>query len=172
MYDAASTTNAKLSSVITGNGWTWPGARSNDLVEVQSTLFDIQPCQDKEDTTVWVPSKSGVYHTGATWFYLIALMALRYPGMTWSGSRVVPLGTPLLSGLVILNMLTTKDRMFKWNPSVDGKCIFCDNLESRDHLFLSCAYSAKVWSQMKLIFPCPVPSIWSDIINWGATYKV
>uniref|UniRef100_A0A1J3GYI7 Reverse transcriptase zinc-binding domain-containing protein n=1 Tax=Noccaea caerulescens TaxID=107243 RepID=A0A1J3GYI7_NOCCA len=39
--------------------------------------------------------------------------------------------------------LTTEDRMLSWNVNVNPTCVLC--LESRNHLFFSCNFSAKIW---------------------------
>lgn len=67
IHDTASSTHAKLCPVINGNDWSWPDATSNELVEIQSLLFNIHPCHEKMMLHHGYPSKSGDYHYGATW---------------------------------------------------------------------------------------------------------
>lgn len=97
IYDTASSLQAKLSSVISGSSWSWPMARSNSLVEVQSYLFDIQPCQERSDVAVW---SLGLFKVWAIpfWSYLAQLMAHSYPGMLQSGTKITPPSTPSLPG--------------------------------------------------------------------------
>ncbi|CAA7049792.1 unnamed protein product [Microthlaspi erraticum] len=35
--------------------------------------------------------------------------------------------------------------MLSWNIGATGSCIFCGEMESRNHLFLDCEYSEEVW---------------------------
>lgn len=50
--------------------------------------------------------------------------------------------------LAILNHLTTGDRMLTWNTSVNSSCVFCNQLETRNHLFFSCPFTSAVWTQL------------------------
>ncbi|KAL1207470.1 hypothetical protein V5N11_007063 [Cardamine amara subsp. amara] len=44
------------------------------------------------------------------------------------------------------NRLTMGDRMIAWNRGVISSCSFCQQLmESRDHLFFECNFSARIW---------------------------
>ncbi|XP_071720735.1 uncharacterized protein [Rutidosis leptorrhynchoides] len=52
--------------------------------------------------------------------------------------------------LAILNRLSTQDKMLKWMPNQDLKCIFCGvEADSINHLFFQCNYSLDVWKHMK-----------------------
>lgn len=108
--DTASSLQAKLYSVITGNSWNWPAARSNSAVEVQSYLFEIHPCQERSNIVVWTPSKSGKFHSGATWYSLRAHSSI----VSWYGLIWYKGNTPkhsFIAWLAILNRLSTKDRL-------------------------------------------------------------
>lgn len=51
--------------------------------------------------------------------------------------------------LAIHNRLSTADRMQAWNNGMNTACILCqDPMETRDHLFFSCGYSAEIWSAL------------------------
>lgn len=67
VYNAASSLQAKLCLVISGNSWAWPGVRSDYQVDIQSSLFDIHPCQDRDDIVIWTPSNSGIYQSSTIW---------------------------------------------------------------------------------------------------------
>ena len=57
VYDAQSSIEDKLSSVIHNGDWFWRPARSEALVEIQAKLYDISlgPC----DKPVWTDSRKG-----------------------------------------------------------------------------------------------------------------
>ena len=65
VYDATSSINAKLSSVIQYKAWNWGSARSDVLVSNLSKLplIDIGEC----DKVVWIPSKSGIFSISSAW---------------------------------------------------------------------------------------------------------
>lgn len=51
--------------------------------------------------------------------------------------------------LATLNRLSTGDRMLAWNGGVNPSCVFCnDPWETRDHLFFSCVFSARIWENL------------------------
>jgi hypothetical protein len=56
--------NAKLSAIIRNEEWFWPFARSDDIVEIQCSLLDIQLWG--EDQPVW-ESRNGKYSCANTW---------------------------------------------------------------------------------------------------------
>lgn len=166
IYDTASSTQAKLSSVIAGSSWSWPAARSDHAVEVQSFLFDIQPSYEKDDIAIWTPSKTGMFHSGATWY----CMRAHSPNVPWYSMVWYKGSTPKCSFIVwleILNRLSTRDRLAKWFPIDDISCVFCDSPESRDHIFFQCPYSVEIWSKLCLSFSRIVPSSWADMLEWG-----
>lgn len=44
------------------------------------------------------------------------------------------------------NRLSTGDRILKWHPQAVSSCWLCNSaVETRDHLFFECSYSAEVW---------------------------
>lgn len=45
--------------------------------------------------------------------------------------------------------LATGDRMRNWSGIVDSSCVLCNEpLETMEHLFFDCEYSAQVWKQL------------------------
>jgi hypothetical protein len=68
IYYAASSFDAKVSSVIQNKEWHWRPARSEELVDIQSKLCQIQ---FKEcDRVVWTITASGKFTCVATWQHL------------------------------------------------------------------------------------------------------
>lgn len=51
--------------------------------------------------------------------------------------------------LANLNRLSTKDRLSKWNASINKMCVLCNcEEEDRDHLFFKCSYSSQMWNKI------------------------
>lgn len=71
-----------------------------------------------------------------------------------------------ISWLAMHNRLSTGDRMLSWNIGVSGACVFCGDLESRNHLFFSCTYSAEVWSGLtRNLLGARYTTQWQEIIE-------
>ncbi|XP_059430260.1 uncharacterized protein LOC132163900 [Corylus avellana] len=65
VYDARSTVEAKLSSVILNGEWHWRPARSDALVEIQARLPEIRFAP--YDNPLWTASRKGIYVSSETW---------------------------------------------------------------------------------------------------------
>lgn len=59
--------NIKLSAVIEGSNWHWLHTGSARLLEIRYLNNGVIFPQNEDDKDIWVPSKSGIFHTGATW---------------------------------------------------------------------------------------------------------
>ncbi|KAL1220596.1 hypothetical protein V5N11_003304 [Cardamine amara subsp. amara] len=72
------------------------------------------------------------------------------PKVDWYKGMWFSQATPkysVLAWLAIKNRLTTGDTMLSWNVGADPSCVLChEPLETRNHLFFTCKYSAEVWS--------------------------
>lgn len=45
--------------------------------------------------------------------------------------------------------LSTGSRMMKWSININPECVFCrEPIETKEHLFLDCPYSAKIWEEL------------------------
>jgi len=64
IYDAGSSVNAKLSTIIRNGDWYWPFARSDNIVELQSKLPEV--VIGDNDQPVW-KCKQAIYVCSATW---------------------------------------------------------------------------------------------------------
>lgn len=64
MYDARSNVGARVSSIIRDGDWFWPAARSNNIVQIQSRLPEVQISE--ADLPIW-NSKNGIYSCAETW---------------------------------------------------------------------------------------------------------
>ncbi|CAL1380141.1 unnamed protein product [Linum trigynum] len=72
----------------------------------------------------------------------------KYDKVPWYGLVWKSLCTPrdkVLGWLIILNRISTLDKVQAWSPSVNNICPLCTAApESRSHLFFDCPYSQKV----------------------------
>lgn len=68
---------------------------------------------------------------------------INWTNIIWDHLCAPKMSTCLL--LAILNRLSTKDRIFKQNSSIDRLCALClTHHEDRDHLFFKCIYSNQI----------------------------
>ncbi|KAG7556378.1 Endonuclease/exonuclease/phosphatase superfamily [Arabidopsis suecica] len=74
------------------------------------------------------------------------------PVCDWYKGVWFPNSTPkysFITWIAFRDRLATGDRLVKWNAAANGGCVFCDeDIETRNHLFFSCSYSAQVWSAL------------------------
>ncbi|CAN1840953.1 hypothetical protein LINPERHAP1_LOCUS36297, partial [Linum perenne] len=63
----------------------------------------------------------------------------------WTG-HVIP-KCSLIAWLIVTNRVYTRDKIKHWDPLVDARCVFCDEEESRDHLFADCRVIAGLFSR-------------------------
>lgn len=59
--------DSKLSVILCAQNWRWPRVRTSTMLAIQSAL---PPIYNGDDIPRRVSSKSGLYHTGATWSWL------------------------------------------------------------------------------------------------------
>ena len=52
--------------------------------------------------------------------------------------------------MAIWNRLYTKEKLSKFGAVSDDSCVFCNfDIESHDHLFFACPFSARIWRAIK-----------------------
>lgn len=67
---------------------------------------------------------------------------------------------------LLLNLIFTNDRLFKWKKVDSPMCSFCNRVvETMPHLFFHCNTAATLWCQLKVYFDeCNI----SDKMTWSA----
>lgn len=106
------------------------------------------------------------FSTQQTW----QMTRTQSPKVSWYRVLWFPGATPrysVLTWIAIHDRLATCVRVKKWSPQTDAHCILCSgHLETREHLFFSCAYTQKIWKglTMKLLGPRYTES-WNCILN-------
>jgi hypothetical protein len=95
VYDAHSTLEAKLSSVIQNGNWCWSPPRSDALVKIQAGLYEVRlgSC----DKPIWGASRKKGYVCSKTWEALRVKMR-RFYGVNWSGFHLLFLSKLLFFG--------------------------------------------------------------------------
>ncbi|XP_010444656.1 PREDICTED: uncharacterized protein LOC104727289 [Camelina sativa] len=105
------------------------------------------------------------FHSKETW------ECIRFQGQrrTWYKGIWFSQATPKYSFIVwlaTLNRLTTGDRMQQWSTSVDTSCPLCSApLETRNHLFFTCPYSAEIWTNLaSKLLTTKFTTVWETIL--------
>ncbi|KAE8668369.1 hypothetical protein F3Y22_tig00112343pilonHSYRG00209 [Hibiscus syriacus] len=74
----------------------------------------------------------------------------------------------LISWMVILDRLPTRDRLIRFGVVNDDACVVCgSSMETRNHLFADCSYARNVWNAVLGL--CGIHSIadsWDQRLNW------
>lgn len=139
VYEFASQIDAKLSTVLKGNSWCWPPARSDPMVRIQSQLPLVQI--GELDQPVWSIGKKGEYSMTETWENI----RLKVPPADWWRFVWFHLAIPKHSFILWFAMrdgLVTGAKMLNWDFDGDVKYVFCRNsIVDRDHLFFLCGFS-------------------------------
>lgn len=106
---------------------------------------------EEDDIPLWRQAETRftkVFSTKKTWLY----MRQEQPVCTWNKGVWFSQSTPKYSFMLwvaVKNRLQTCDRMKKWNTSINGVCVLCqEEEETCSHLFFKCRYSGKVWKSL------------------------
>lgn len=89
-------------------------------------------------------SRKGVYVSAKTWeFMRKRKQKVNWWNIVWFPQAI--LKQAFILWLVILNRLTTGERLVTWGFQGDTQCLFCKNgMESCDYLFFSCSFSSHI----------------------------
>jgi len=165
VYDSGMSINAKLSAIIHNGEWFWPAARSDDLVEIQCQLLDIN--LGGEDQPIW-ESKNGKYSCAETWERLRSKNQVVHWWKSVWFSMAIPRHSFFL-WLVFRDAVVTRQKMCSWGYMGPCLCLFCYAAqENRNHLFFSCSFSRRIWKTiMGDCFFADVPTSWDEVEVWG-----
>ena len=167
VYDAHSTLEAKLSSVIQNGNWCWGPARSEALVEVQAGLYEVR--LGSFDKPIWGASRKKGYVCSETW----EALRVKNDEVLWCKRVWFPLAIPKQAFILWLAMrdrLTTGERLLKWGYQGNVQCWFCHNqMETRDHLFFECSFSSRIWNFCMARCRVDIPVVWDDIVQQGCS---
>ncbi|XP_024006101.1 uncharacterized protein LOC112082812 [Eutrema salsugineum] len=123
----------------------------------------------KDDDLSWRTGATGYkssFRTSST----VEQLRHKSPIVRWAKSLWFKHNSPkysFIAWLAMHNRLAMDVRMQAWNANISSACIFCnDPMETREHLFFSCRFSIKVWTNLaKGILLRNFTADWSTIIN-------
>ncbi|XP_018461220.1 uncharacterized protein LOC108832226 [Raphanus sativus] len=125
---------------------------------------------DIDDGYEWLASDSSVpiFSSFSTWEALRSKMEVKdwHDVVLFKGALPKHVFTMWTANY---DKLPTRARLAGWGMQISPLCAFCSNaMETRDHLFLSCAYSLDVWSEV--FARCNPPTSpftsWAELLSW------
>lgn len=144
--------------------------RVSILNDIEAALQRQHRDLDSEDVIKW-KGKSGKFKpsfsTKDTWNHIRTTTAkVRWHKGVWF-THATPKYT-FCTWLAMHNRLSTGDRMSSWNAGANTTCVLCSNvLETRDHLFFSCTFSAEIWFTLThQLFEANYSTDWQAIVNY------
>ncbi|GAA0153234.1 hypothetical protein LIER_37640 [Lithospermum erythrorhizon] len=97
-----------------------------------------------KDVWVWRCSADGQFKQGSLW----GEMRTKVPRVPWAkwlwSNNNIPRHV-FVTWLLFQDKLSTRNRVSRWGMQISTQCSFCSCLESQDHLFFACKFSARVW---------------------------
>ena len=124
--------------------------RTSVLMQIEQEIMGLRrPGLVQEDDICLWKRENGDFHpvfsTSQTWH----LTRSQSPKIPWHRGVWFPEATPkysFITWFAMHNRLSTGDRILRWNPQAVSSCWLCNSaVETRDHLFFECSYSAEVW---------------------------
>ena len=160
--------NAKVSSIIRGNQWSFPSSPLEVLHVWQQALS--HPSQDQKDHPVWTVHPSGKYTTKSAWDLLRPSRDLSpLYHLIWH-SDFIPRQAFIL-WLATRNRLSTMDRLHRQGNQDRTNCHLCNHhMESHEHLFFQCPFSANIWNAINAKAHISWPVLhWKELLQWATS---
>src|SRR4051812_23995540 len=67
----------------------------------------------------------------------------------------------------IMGRVSTKSRLLKFGISTDLKCVFCQEIETLEHLYFECSWTHAVWADLlQWLGYHRIPMTWAQEIMW------
>lgn len=165
--------DSRVSDAYDSHGWRLPPSRTRNqrLAAVRDSLLrtPVPNPSDPPDCFDWIIPGSATTNFSAslTWDHLRS----RSPRVPWFrivwSKGCIPKHA-FNFWVALLDRLPVRDRLVRWRVEVSDRCLFCSQgIETRDHLFLSCAYSREVWRVVvRRLGARPITGHWDAFMCW------
>lgn len=127
-----------------GKGWNIPQSFSRIYPQLAEEISKVR-LDNGQDIVKWKNSQDGWFSV-AHYYSETRLTApkVNWYRLVWSGK--IPARHKFIVWLLVRQRLKTKDLLVRRGMSIDTTCTLCnDEVESCQHLFFKCEYSAVVW---------------------------
>lgn len=150
IYNARFMNSCTVDKLIQNGNWSWPvkwHIKFPNLNNIQVPTLQ----NDTMDSAEWV-TNSGQrkkFATKVVWKDLCCNgNKVSWHKLVWFAQNIPKHSFVLW--MAIHERLMTQDRIAEWFPNNDMKCVFCKQCnDSHQHLFFSCPYTNKVWSELQ-----------------------
>ncbi|XP_020250145.1 uncharacterized protein LOC109827551 [Asparagus officinalis] len=104
----------------------------------------------QDDQWFWLPNANGKFTFESAWNQVrTSYPSYEFFNVVWFPSSNPKMACCMLKSLY--NRLATRDRLFRFGIISAVECVLCSGgIESRDHLYFQCPYSAYIWKLCKL----------------------
>jgi hypothetical protein len=175
VYDLGSMLDAKLPTVMLGKDWHWPPARSEDLVNIQSSLCFVKIGDNAE--AMWAnffkkkkkrKKEKKCYAGNDTWEKIRS----RRPKVEWWMLVGFALAIPMLYFILRLASrkgLTTREKLLSGGYRGEVQCVYSKHcVECVEHLFFDCGCSKRLWRELMRRNQCLI-LLWfgQRFLSWG-----
>lgn len=126
-----------------------------ELNQLSSLMETIQLDSERPDTWVWRHGKRSEY--SAKKFYdFMHQPVLANPILSWVWKSCCTMSIKMFAWLVIMDRVNTKDMIQRrhWKINDGPECVLCPTgaLEDRNHLFIQCNFSVRVWNYLQIVW--------------------
>ncbi|GAV92910.1 zf-RVT domain-containing protein, partial [Cephalotus follicularis] len=164
IYDTGLDKLARVKSMIREGEWCWPQV-SSDLIDIQQRVLNI-PISSAPDSIHW--HKVGeAFSTASAWKVIRRRSnVVPWHDVVWHPTRIPKHAFSLW--LALRGAHRTKDKLLAMGVVQDAACVFhCGEIESLQHLFFQCPYSANVWRDILSMCNVVRPILsWSLEVQW------
>jgi hypothetical protein len=110
---------------------------------------------DGKDDYMWTEDTSGGFSLKSAWNFIRDQgIEFQFHNLVWFPNSSPKMSCSLLKCL--LDRLPTRSRLVSFRIIDTATCVLCDDgIETRDHLFFECPFSAYIWSLCKLKLKLP-----------------
>lgn len=152
VYSAGLQNNEKVANMIVNGQWQWPVEWLDQFPQL-SQIEAPRLNDDTEDSVHWLSNKMKVvkFSISRVWKDLRETdVKVPWYDVVWF-PQFIPRHAFIL-WLLVQERLPTQDRLLKWQPTKVMKCALCSKeVDSHQHLFFECKYSASVWDKARMM---------------------
>ncbi|XP_022040986.1 uncharacterized protein LOC110943551 [Helianthus annuus] len=163
---------ATVADLSSNGSWLWPAAW-RDTYRVLIQLDQVQRDANNQDCLLWKDGDEvSDYSSSGVWNSIrISDPEVNWHSIVWF-SQCIPRHA-FFMWLIMRKKLVTQDKIMYWNYTRTTNmnmmcCLLCyESLDSHDHLFFECKFSAKVWEFIRAKAGMDnVEAKWSAITEW------
>lgn len=163
---------SSVKDACANNVWNLPSPRSDQEITLHAYLTTVTVPSEglANDEFLWAtgPDVAGPYSSSKTW----DVIRPRSDPKPWAATIWFKGAIPKHAfnmWVANLDRLPTKHRLVGWGMQIQTHCCLCSTEpETRDHLLISCSFSAEIWTQVFLRIGNPRTQFqtWLDLLHW------